>query len=146
MVWMFVKTRPVYFSDFRMVSQESSHLSSIRAMSFHSQLKRFYPAKDKKTILGTRDGTAAVENKCQVAVERFVVSYQGNHDDIGVTRQVFGNGMHNDIGTKGQWGLQVRRSKRIVNRNPYAILFCKIDTRCDVDNVHQRVGWGFKPK
>src|SRR5688572_1804501 len=62
-----------------------------------------------------------------------------------MSAQVLGYGMHDEVGAKIQWVLQVRRCKRIINAYQDLLWSGKCGNGCYVYNIHQRIGWRFQP-
>src|SRR5258706_1295078 len=97
MIGMVRVAGPSNFSDFGVLPKVFGYGLSIAAVPFHSQVKRLNSTKHEKAGLESWNGAAGVGNKEQLLLEFLIVHDECTHDHIGMTSQVFGHGMHDDI-------------------------------------------------
>lgn len=83
----------------------------------------------------------------QVLLDLIVVSDNCSHDDIGVSVDVFGDGVDDDVSSKRDGSLEVWRHKGVVDdyQDLRVGLLGGLDDCSDVDDFEERVGWRLEP-
>src|SRR3546814_10602277 len=84
-------------------------------MPLHAQVQCFYAPQYKEAILGAGDGSAGILQECDIFCQLIVIADKRTHYHIGVTGHIFRKRMHDHIGAKINWRLQVRCCKGIIN-------------------------------
>src|SRR5215212_1728492 len=112
MLWMRSRTRVINLKNFRMLFEKRGDGTACFVVLFHAQGQRLRAAQDEPRVERRQNSARTVLYKADPRCVFFVVQDNYTADPIGMTVQILGSGMHNDIDTKLQRTLQVWRHER----------------------------------
>ena len=129
----------------RMTLQKSSNLHGVRLLSLHSASQRFYASQHQPGVERRTCQAQCVADPRNLFSVGFRFRNDAATDHVRMTVDVLGGRMHNDVDTKVQRTLQVRRQKRIVSNRDCVVLLRQLGYCGEVDNFQQWIAGSFNP-
>src|SRR5437870_1459554 len=107
-------------------------------MALHSQRQRLQTSQDEKTVERARDRADRVLQKPHSIAEVLVIANNGNASDhVGVTVQIFGCGMNNNVETEFDRSLDPRRGKGVVGNRKNSLFPRNLRDRFQVNDLEK---------
>lgn len=91
------------------------------------------------------DSTNSVLEEREASLHGVRVEGSNTHDNIGVSVDVLGDGVDDNVGTVVEWVLDVWRQEGVVNNDHDAVLVSLLGNSTDVDKAEGWVGWSLNP-
>ena len=133
---------PLYF---RMLLKELRHSLCIALMLPHAYHKGLDTAKHQPAVEGLSAGTKSIDDKLQTCIEIFAVGEHRPANHIGMTVEILGGRMNDNIGSKLKRLLTVRRKKGVIHNGQEAPGLGKQSNRSNIDQIQQRIGRSLNP-
>src|ERR1700683_1797485 len=112
MVW---KRRMMHLLDRRVTAQELDYGQSIDAVPFHPYAQRLDPTLHQAAVEGAGYGAGRILKEPQSSRDLLVAGRGEASDDVGVTTEVLGGRVHDDVRSQAERLLYPRRGKGVVN-------------------------------
>lgn len=127
-------------------SVESGSDSGGIASSFSgAQMESFEAAVSEPAVKGARNGSDGVLEEFETVVERVGIVGCHAHEHVGVAVDVFGDGVHDNVGAVREGVLDIGGHEGVVDDDEDAVLVGDVGDGADVDEGEGRVGRGFDP-
>lgn len=91
------------------------------------------------------DSTNGVLEESKAGLHGLRVEGSNTHDNIGVSVDVLGDGMDDNVGTVVEWVLDVWGEEGVVDNNHDAVLVGLVGNSADIDQAESWVGWSLDP-
>lgn len=108
-------------------------------------MESFEAAVSEPAVKGARNGSDGVLEEFQTVVERVGIVGCHAHEHVGVAVDVFGDGVHDNVGAVGEGVLDIGGHEGVVDDDEDAVLVGDVGDGADVDEREGRVGRGFDP-
>lgn len=96
-------------------------------------------------VEGGWDGADGVLEESETLSESIIVESGNTHDNVGVTVDVLGDGVDDNVGSMGQWGLDVWGHEGVVDDDNDSVGLCNLCDGSDIDEGESWVRWGLDP-
>src|SRR5690606_7836012 len=118
----------------------------VRAVRLHAQVQRLQAAQGEEGVEGTLHATGGVLKEGHLFGQLRVVADHGDStDDVGVTVEVLGRRVQDDIGAKCQRTLDDGGAESVVDHHQQAAAAGDRGDLRDVHKLQERVGGGLDP-
>jgi len=131
--------------DFWVFLQEFSNDHCIRARLINSHLKRLRSPKAEPGIKWTNNTTSRLHVEVKLVVEVRIVEHESASNNISMTTNILGQGVHDNIGTEFDWILQHWRHEGVVNREDTTFGFANFGYFCNVCAFQGWIRWRLDP-
>lgn len=110
-----------------------------------AQVQGLETAVSEPAVEGGGDGSNGVLEEGQTLLQGFGAKGGNTHADIGVTVDVLGHGVHDEVGTVVQGILDIGAHECVVDNNHDAVLVGNVGNDTDVHQAEGGVGGGLNP-
>ena len=94
---------------------------------------------------GVESSAHSLEDEEEAVVKSAIVHDDAASDQIGVSTNVLGNRVGDDVGTKSKWVLVDWRCERVVNDEDSAVLLGHLGELLNIEDLERWVGGSLKP-
>src|SRR5437773_3065982 len=135
--------------DFRLALEPLRELERIGAMPLHAQRERLETAQREKAVERADDATDGVLQISETLRERRAARFAADHDDaaddVRMTVEIFGRGVHDDIETEFQGTLYPGARKSTVGDRDQLLLARGVGHRDEVEQLESGIARRLDP-
>ena len=142
----FGKSRVVDGVEGRMTDERLRDGLRVRGVPVHAHREGLDPARSEPGVKRPADRAGPELDEADLLGEFVVVQDHRTTEHVGMTTEVFGGRVHDDVRAERERLLQVRRRERVVNDNEGAGPVTDLDESRDVADLHERVTGGLDPQ
>jgi hypothetical protein len=134
------------FGDLGVLLEPVGDGEGVLVVLFHAEREGLDAAEDEEAVLGSGAASHGVLEESDLLGERGVFDDHGAADDVGVSVDVFGGGVDDDVDAEVERPLEVGGEKGVVANGEHAGLARDGSDGLEVDDVHEGVRGGFDPE
>jgi hypothetical protein len=110
-------SRPGYqtFSTSFVADEQVDDLRGVLLVAVHANTQRLHAAQRQVAVQWSGNRPDRVLEEPQLLGQFGVTRDDGTADDVGVSPEVLRRRVHDDVGTVGEWRLQIGRRERVVD-------------------------------
>lgn len=139
------KTRVDDFLNLRVAFEEFSNDLSASASSIHSDLQGLETSESKVAVESTGSSSNSLGSEEELVSEGSIVGSESTHNDIGVTTDVFGDGVDTDVRAQKKGALEIRRGESVISGSDNSLGLGNLADGFNIADLKGRVGGGFNP-
>jgi len=117
----------------------------VRGGLARTQVQGLEAAVGEPAVEGRGDGADGVLQEGEARVHGVRVECGNAHDDVRVSVDVLGHGVHDDVGAVAEWVLHVGAEEGVIDDDHDAVLVRLVCDGADVDEAEGWVARGFDP-
>src|SRR5690606_32265855 len=119
--------------------------ASVALVPLHAQGEGLEAAQGEVRVVRAGDRADGVLQEGEALVDGRVAGDHGAADDVGVTADVLGGAVHDDVGAEVERALEGGREEGVVDREQHAASPAQRRDGGDVGELEHRVGGGLEP-
>mmetsp|Transcript_103026 Transcript_103026/g.142525 ORF Transcript_103026/g.142525 Transcript_103026/m.142525 type:complete len:318 (+) Transcript_103026:33-986(+) len=131
--------------DLGMRFKHLSNSHSIAGRSLNSNTESFSTSQTNPAVERRSTSSNGLHGEVKSLVKFKIVKAESTTNDIGVTTEVLGSRVHNDISTKLGRALPHRSSESVINNKDDTSSLKSVGNGLNVENLQSRVGGSLKP-
>jgi len=133
------------FLNLRVAFEEFSNDLSASASSIHSDLQGLETSESKVAVESTGSSSNSLGSEEELVSEGSIVGSESTHNDIGVTTDVFGDGVDTDVRAQKKGALEIRRGESVISGSDNSLGLGNLADGFNIADLKGGVGGGFNP-
>jgi len=131
--------------DLGVAFEEFSNDLGTSASSVHSDLQGLETSEGKVAVESSGSSSDSLGSEEELVSEGLVVGGKSTHNDVGVTSDVFSDGVDTDVRAQKEGTLEIRRGESVISGSDNSLALGNLANGFNIADLEGGVGGGFNP-